>query len=404
MVAAFSAALRHWRRAKGLTQQKLGDKAGISGTYVALFETGQRSPRREVVLNLAAGLELNEDETDEFLARAGHASGYPVVRGNWRDADWRERGSLTIAIDTEKSQTESLLPPQVLAQSPPPFMAGHHEERLAVENYLNFLCSRDTASGLLAFGWPGTAKSLFPLALAFELNKAGFECGFARVRCQALTAELSVEGVRQRLAELAEFINECQQPKVIVFDELDALAPTRGDNPALLRLSTWVLDFLDVQRGHLKNGLIVGITNNPAQVDPAVLDRLPCSLYFDLPDGDMIEQILRHLGIPQADAVSSEITNELSGRQEQINGRNVHGGAELAKAYFDSDLPNVAPAEIAGFMLGNTRTVTNETLDTYRHTYRGLISRSEKFRAAWQARAAAASPAGSASQTAATSL
>ena len=305
--------------------------------------------------------------------------------------------------EAEAKLIECLLPAQVLAQKPPPFMAGHSEERIAVENYLKFLCSRDRASGLLTFGWPGTAKSLFPSALAYELNNAGFKCGYAHVWCQSLTAGFSVDEVHRRLAELGDFINDCEQPKVIVFDELDAFAPTRGPNPALLRLSTWALDFFDVQRGHLKNGLIIGVTNGPTEVDAAVLDRLPCSLYFDLPDRDMIEDILRHLGIPQAGAVSDEIIKGLATRKEHINGRNAAAAAVLAIAYFNSDLPNVAPAEIADLMLANTRTVTDEALNTYEHKYRGLINKSTKFRDTWQTRAPSVSADGSASPVAGTS-
>jgi len=278
-------------------------------------------------------------------------------------------------------------------------MAGHDEERAAVENFLKFLCKSKAASGLVAFGWPGTAKSLFPTALVYELNKAGFDCGFAHVRCQSLTAELSVDSVRQRLAKLSDFLNQCVAAKVIVFDELDAFAPARGENPALLRLSTWALDFFDVQRGHLKNGLIIGITNNPVQVDPAVLDRLPCSLYFELPSPEMIRAILANLGIPQSDAVSNELSKELNAKHEQINGRNVHGAASLAKAFFNSDISSVDPKEIADFMLGNTRTVSDETLNTYRHDHRGLISKSEKFRNAWRSRTSPAAPVSSAGHT-----
>jgi transcriptional regulator with XRE-family HTH domain len=36
--------LKEWRKAKGLTQQKLADRSGVARTQIAKFETGARVP------------------------------------------------------------------------------------------------------------------------------------------------------------------------------------------------------------------------------------------------------------------------------------------------------------------------------------------------------------------------
>jgi len=46
------------RKKAGLSQEELGDRAGLHRTEVSLIERGKREPRLETLLKLARGLEV----------------------------------------------------------------------------------------------------------------------------------------------------------------------------------------------------------------------------------------------------------------------------------------------------------------------------------------------------------
>ncbi len=73
MPDGFPALLRRLRLARRLTQEALAERAGISARSIGEIERGHgRSPRPHTVRQLAAALELSEDERAEFVG-AGHA-------------------------------------------------------------------------------------------------------------------------------------------------------------------------------------------------------------------------------------------------------------------------------------------------------------------------------------------
>lgn len=67
----FGQRLRELRKAQGMIQRELAQKAGISFTYVSKLETGIMSPPREkVILSLAKALGANKADTDELFGLA----------------------------------------------------------------------------------------------------------------------------------------------------------------------------------------------------------------------------------------------------------------------------------------------------------------------------------------------
>lgn len=72
-VSDFGALLKAFRVNKGKTQLALTREAGLSRGYVANVEGGQRGhrPGREIVLALAAALNLTNDEQGMLLKSAG---------------------------------------------------------------------------------------------------------------------------------------------------------------------------------------------------------------------------------------------------------------------------------------------------------------------------------------------
>jgi predicted ATPase/DNA-binding XRE family transcriptional regulator len=65
----FGDVLRHHRLARGLTQESLAERAGLSSTAISALERGcRRRPTRPTLTLLAAGLELSPEERDAFFA------------------------------------------------------------------------------------------------------------------------------------------------------------------------------------------------------------------------------------------------------------------------------------------------------------------------------------------------
>lgn len=54
----FGKTLAAERKKAGLSQEQLGDRAGLHRTEVSLLERGLREPRLETLLKLARGLEV----------------------------------------------------------------------------------------------------------------------------------------------------------------------------------------------------------------------------------------------------------------------------------------------------------------------------------------------------------
>ncbi|MEZ4362042.1 MAG: helix-turn-helix transcriptional regulator [Kofleriaceae bacterium] len=73
---AFGAQLRAWRLARHLSQEGLAARAEISARHLNFVENGRANPSREVVLQLAAALDVPLRERNTLLTLAGFAAGY----------------------------------------------------------------------------------------------------------------------------------------------------------------------------------------------------------------------------------------------------------------------------------------------------------------------------------------
>lgn len=70
------ALLRHWRRARQLSQLALATQAEVSSRHLCFVETGRAKPSREMVLLLADALDVPLRERNGMLLAAGFAPGY----------------------------------------------------------------------------------------------------------------------------------------------------------------------------------------------------------------------------------------------------------------------------------------------------------------------------------------
>jgi transcriptional regulator with XRE-family HTH domain len=66
--------LREWRRRRGLSQLALALDADVSSRHLSFLETGRAAPSREMLLRLAARLQIPLRERNELLVAAGYAA------------------------------------------------------------------------------------------------------------------------------------------------------------------------------------------------------------------------------------------------------------------------------------------------------------------------------------------
>ena len=145
--------------------------------------------------------------------------------------------------------------------------------------------------GILLYGPPGTGKTLMAKAAAHES-----EANFISIKGPELLSKWvgeSEKGVREVFRKARQ-----AAPCIVFFDEIDAIAPTRGslgsDSHVTERVISQLLTELDGLEV-LSNVIIIAATNRPDIIDPALLrpgrfDRL---LYVPPPDKEARIQILK---------------------------------------------------------------------------------------------------------------
>jgi len=181
----------------------------------------------------------------------------------------------------------------------------------------------DAPKGVLLYGPPGTGKTLMAKAVASETN-----ANFISVRGPQLLSKWvgeSEKAIRQTFRKARQV-----SPTIIFFDELDSLAPARGQemgNNVSERVVNQLLTELDGLE-EMGNVMVIGATNRPDMIDPALIrsgrfDRL---VMIGQPDEEGREQILRiHTG-------NTPLAADVSLREI----------AEITDGYVGSDLESIA--------------------------------------------------------------
>lgn len=77
--ALYPALLRHWRSRRGLSQLDLAVASSVSSRHVSFLETGRAQPSREMVLRLAATLDIPLRDQNELLRAAGFEEEFAEV-------------------------------------------------------------------------------------------------------------------------------------------------------------------------------------------------------------------------------------------------------------------------------------------------------------------------------------
>jgi SpoVK/Ycf46/Vps4 family AAA+-type ATPase len=161
-------------------------------------------------------------------------------------------------------------------------------QQLIVENVVYGLSRREAfqavgirpAKGMLLYGPPGTGKTLLAKVVARESR-----ANFIAVRGPEVYSKWfgeSEERIRQLFAKAREVA-----PCIIFFDELDAIAPTRGRQANALT-DPVVNQLLSETDGLARNDrvFVIGASNRAELIDPALLrpGRFDYQVFVPLPD------------------------------------------------------------------------------------------------------------------------
>jgi transitional endoplasmic reticulum ATPase len=221
------------------------------------------------------------------------------------------------------------------------------------------------AKGFLLYGPPGTGKTLLAKAAAREA-----EANFIATKSSDLLSKWYGESEQQ----IARLFNRARQvaPTIIFIDELDSLVPARGgglgEPQVTERVVNTILSEMDGLE-ELQNVVVIGATNRPTLIDPALLrpGRFDELIYVSVPDTAGRRRILAiHTeGTPLTPDVDLEV---IAQRTERFTGADLEdlvrrAGLTALRRGLDAQNVTMADFEVA---LGETRaSVTAEMLEEY---------------------------------------
>lgn len=197
--------------------------------------------------------------------------------------------------------------------------------RLERPDYFTRGILRDSVSGILLFGPPGTGKTMLAKAVAAQSG-----ANFIAVNSSSIFDMYVGEGEKnvKALFNLARKITPC----IIFVDEVDALLDSREHSVGRASRVEIINEFMSEWDGLLSsqnNGItVLAATNRPFALDDAVLRRLPRRILVDLPDAAARAKILQLL--LRDDALADNVS--------------LAALAEKCVSYSGSDLKNLCMA------------------------------------------------------------
>lgn len=212
--------------------------------------------------------------------------------------------------------------------------------------------------GILLHGPPGTGKTTIARAMATEIDASFYEQSAADLLSK--WAGESEERVQRLFAKA-----RANRPSIIFVDEIDGLLRTRGGDSANQWEERVVSQFLRELDGlgDRSGVLLVGATNRPDVVDPAVRERRLAPVEIGLPDPTGRLQLLRKLLAGSSVAADVDL-RDLAVATEGMSGADLKRLRDLAgmrtltraaRAGEEGDGVRITAADLASALQGMRR-------------------------------------------------
>jgi vacuolar protein-sorting-associated protein 4 len=149
--------------------------------------------------------------------------------------------------------------------------------------------ARKPWKGILLFGPPGCGKTLIAKAVASEVKATFFNVSAASIVSKWL-------GESEKLVKELFNAARAKQPAIVFIDEVDSVATRReGDEVGgERRLKTQLMQEMDGVTSSSKDRLIVlGATNVPWELDPALRRRFEKRIYINMPEEEARKEIFK---------------------------------------------------------------------------------------------------------------
>jgi transitional endoplasmic reticulum ATPase len=221
------------------------------------------------------------------------------------------------------------------------------------------------AKGFLLYGPPGTGKTLLAKAAARES-----EANFIATKSSDLLSKWYGESEQQ----IARLFSRARQvaPTIIFIDELDSLVPARGGGLGEPQVTERVVNTILAEMDgleELQNVVVIGATNRPTLIDPALLrpGRFDELIYVGPPDTAGRRRILaiHTRDMPLAGDVDLE---SIARRTDRFTGADLEDlvrRAGLTALRRGLDSGNVTMADFDSALAETRASVTPEMLEEY---------------------------------------
>ena len=230
------------------------------------------------------------------------------------------------------------------------------------------------AKGFLLYGPPGTGKTLLAKAAAREA-----EANFIATKSSDLLSKWYGESEQQ----IARLFNRARQvaPTIIFIDELDSLVPARGGGLGEPQVTERVVNTILAEMDgleELQNVVVIGATNRPTLIDPALLrpGRFDELIYVGVPDTAGRRRILaiHTTGMPLADDVDLEKIAQHTDRFTGADLEDLVRRAGLTALRRGLDTHQVTMADFETALTDTRASVTADMLEEYERIQETLKS------------------------------